>query len=78
MNRKLRNGRVDLAALDQPDAVAGQAGQGERPRVEHPGVPEVRDEHAALDAGDELGCRAVDDGAFDLAGRTSRAPSRRA
>ena len=37
-------------------------------RIEHAGVPEVGHEHAALDAGDELGDGRIGDRPVDLAG----------
>ena len=40
----------------------------ERARVEHAGVPEVGHEHAALDAGDQLGDGRIGDRPVDLAG----------
>ena len=66
VNRKLRTGRGDLAVLDQPDAVAGQPGDHQAPRVEHPGVPEVGDQQPAPDPGDQRGHRRVGGRPVDL------------
>ena len=55
VKRKLRSGRRDLTVFDEPHAVARETGDGERAWIEHAGVPEVGHEHAALDAGDQLG-----------------------
>src|SRR5665811_1574296 len=58
---QVRDRPYDPAPLDEPDAVAGQPRHNLGLRVEDPGVPEVGDEDAAVDAGDELigGLRAV-------------------
>ena len=66
----------DLAVLDEPHAVAGEAGDGEGARVEHAGVPEVGHEHAPLDAGDQLGDGRVGGRPVDLVGNgQSRRPT---
>ena len=66
----------DPAVLDQPHAVAGQPGHDLGPRVEDPGVPEVGDEDAALDAGDQLVVVAVAGAEDEVA--AERAPCRAA
>src|SRR5262245_8730796 len=45
--------RPDPAVLDQPHAVPGEPGHDLGPRIENPGVPEVDDVDAALDAADQ-------------------------
>src|SRR5262245_36981957 len=49
----------DRAVLDQEHAVAGEPGGEQRLRFERTQVPEPRDQHAALDALDELVARGV-------------------
>src|SRR5665647_1584031 len=51
---QVRDRPYDPAPFDEPDAVAGQPRHDLGLRVEDPGVPEVGDEDAAVDAADEL------------------------
>src|ERR1700755_568167 len=62
----------DLAALDEKRSVARHAGAQERVRVQEVRVPEARDEHAALHAGDELRERVVAPGELERARRGER------
>ena len=89
LNRKLFTAPVDLAVLDQVDAVAGQPGEQQRLRVDLADVPEAGQQQPALGrrrpssssaAGRavDLEDQVVDAGVDRLAGQLGRVPGLRA